>query len=258
MMINFLKKLLSPPTIPSTSAGLSDVGRVRKNNEDSFAIFEEKKMCVVADGMGGHKAGEVASRTTIEILRHHFSRTILSAMQVNPQETKHAMVSCFEKANTTIMDLGAEDPDLHGMGCTLVMTFINGNTLHVCHVGDARCYLASGGVLKQITTDHTALVEMKNKYPDTSDVAEQLQTRHVVTRVIGYSFPEPPEYNAADLQEGDRILLCSDGLWSMLDEQQIYTTITEANAPDKAAEELVAMANEAGGSDNITALLTFC
>ena len=156
------------------------------------------------------------------------------------------------------MDLAAEDPDLHGMGCTLVMTFIDGSILHICHVGDARCYVVSGGAIKQITTDHTALVEMKNEHPETADIADQLQTRHVVTRVIGYSFPDPPEYNAVDLQKGDRTLLCSDGLWSLVDDQLLYKTIIEADSPEKAAYELVTLANTAGGNDNITALLTFC
>ncbi len=230
-----------------SSAGLSDAGQVRKKNEDCFTILEGKNIFIVADGMGGHNGGEVASQTTIEIMRHHFSNKTINAMDCSPQEIKHAMLSGFTKANNTVMALANEEAALQGMGCTLVMAFINDSTLHTCHVGDARCYVISGDRIKQITTDHTAAEES----------GPILSNRHIVTRVIGYPFPEPPEYNTTTLHEGDKILLCSDGLWSMLDNRTIYKSITEAESPEKAAKNLITIANRAGGDDNITALAIF-
>ena len=145
------------------------------------------------------------------------------------------------------MALANEETSLQGMGCTLVMSFINGATLHTCHAGDARCYVISGNQIKQITTDHTAVEES----------GAISHNRHIVTRVIGYPFPEPPEYNATPLHKGDKILLCSDGLWSMLDNRTIYKSITEAESPKKASKQLITLANRAGGDDNITALAIF-
>jgi len=247
-MFNFFRKLLSKPTLELSYAGLSDIGQVRKNNEDCFSILQGKNIFIVADGMGGHKGGEVASRATIEIMRHYFSDKTVKAMRGNAQETRHTMLTSFEKANSVVMDLAEEDENLLGMGCTLIMAFIYGNTLYSCHVGDTRCYVISGARINKVTNDHT----MTEEAPDIS------QNRHVVTRVIGYPFPEPPEYNTTSLGEGDRILLCSDGLWSMIDEAIIHKTIVGAESPAKASEKLISLANEAGGDDNITALTIFC
>jgi protein phosphatase len=234
--------------MPLTYAGLSDIGKIRKNNEDCFGIMGGQNIFIVADGMGGHSGGEVASQATIEIIRSHFTQKTIRAMLGNSPEIRHAMITGFEKANNEIMALAETETSLQGMGCTLVMAFIEGTTLHTCHVGDARCYVVSGDIINQITTDHTAI----NEDADTS------KNRHVVTRAIGYPFPEPPEYHATPLDEGDKILLCSDGLWSMLDDQKISKEIRAAESPQKASEHLVAMANSAGGKDNITALAIFC
>ncbi len=256
-MFDILKKLHPKPYPVIDYAGITDVGRIRENNEDCFSILEGKNIFIVADGMGGHKAGEVASRTAVEIMRRHYTRKVIKAMRDSGEEARHTMLNSFELANNTIIDLACEDEDLEGMGCTMVMAFID-KKLHTCHVGDARCYLARTEGLTQITTDHTALAEMQNAASQTESPPEQIQSRHVVTRVLGYPFPEPPEYNITELREGDRILLCSDGLWSMLDEEITYNTIMESETPEEAAEKLVDLANAAGGNDNITALAVFC
>lgn len=246
-MFNSFKKLFSSPPLTLTCAGLSDIGQVRKNNEDCFSILEGKNIFIVADGMGGHNGGEIASRAALEIMHRHFSDKTTAAMRQNAPEIRHAMITGFEKANNTVMALAEDDLSLQGMGCTLVLAFIDGAVLHTCHVGDARCYLLSKGRIKRITRDHTAVEE-----------SAVLRNRHVVTRVIGYPFPEPPEYNTATLREGDRVLLCSDGLWSMVDDRQIHRLIMAAQSPEQATEQLIKLANAAGGKDNITALTIFC
>lgn len=246
-MFNFLKNLFPAPPLAISSAGLSDIGQVRNNNEDCFTILEQKNIFIVADGMGGHNGGEVASLATTEIMRRHFSDQTTKTIRGKYQEIRHAMITGFEKANNTVMALAQENEELTGMGCTMVLAFIDGSTLHTCHVGDARCYVIAGDRLNQITTDHTMIEE-----------SSMLSNRHVVTRVIGYPFPEPPDYNRTPLREGDKILLCSDGLWSMLDEQKIYQALNTAESPEKAVRKLVDIANAAGGLDNITALTIFC
>ncbi|MDF1578329.1 MAG: protein phosphatase 2C domain-containing protein [Desulfurivibrionaceae bacterium] len=247
-MYNFFKKILPHPSLKLTYAGLSDVGLVRENNEDCYRILEGKNIFIVADGMGGHNAGEVASRAAIEVMQRYFSDKIVKAMRSNSQEVRHAMLTAFEKANRVVMDLAEEDGDLLGMGCTLIVAFIRGTTLYTCHVGDTRCYVVSENRIRKVTRDHTMTEEAPGNSP----------SRHVVTRVIGYPFPEPPECNTISLREGDRILLCSDGLWSMVDESTILETIVKAESPAKAAERLVELANKGGGDDNITVLNVFC
>ena len=256
-MFNFLKSFFHQPDIPLTSAGQTDIGQVRGNNEDNFGIVKSSNIFIVADGMGGHNAGEVASRVAVDTIRAHFSPDVLDSIKGNNQEIRHSMISCFQSANEIVMKMAVEDESLHGMGCTLVMGFVDRDTLHTCHVGDARCYIASEDGLRQITTDHTSLVELQKEYGDDQDLLEQLPTRNVVTRVIGYPFPEAPEYNSVRLKENNRILLCSDGLWSMVDDQMIFTTLISSESPEEGVKELIKFANDAGGNDNITGVLVF-
>lgn len=247
-MLKLFKNLFHKSTLHVNYAGLSDIGQIRHKNEDCFGVLEGKNIFLVADGMGGHNSGEVASQATIEIMRHYFSDKTVKSMRGSSQETRHAMITSFEKANNVVMALAKEEDILQGMGCTLIMAFIYNTTLFTCHVGDTRCYIVSQNKIKKITTDHTVREE-------SSGLA---QNRHVVTRVIGYPFPEPPEYNKTTLQRGDRIILCSDGLWSMMDEQTICRSVAEAESPQEASRQLISIANQAGGDDNVTALTIFC
>jgi len=257
-MLSFIKNLLADFSLPVSSAGRTDIGMVRENNEDSFGTPENRKIFFVADGMGGHLGGEVASRTTVELLRDYFSRNVLKKIRGKSQEIRYSLISSFELANDKIMAMSANDEKLKGMGCTLVVALVDGNTLHTCHVGDARCYVARGEEFHQITTDHTTLTEMQKEFDASEKIFTNVQTRHVVTRVIGYPFPEPPEYNSFTLVKGDRVLLCSDGLWSMITDEMIHKILTIAPSPDEAADQLIDLANTAGGEDNITAVTVFC
>lgn len=256
-MFSAIKKLFLPKAPKLTSAGLSDTGRVRRSNEDAFAAFADRRLFLVADGMGGHNAGEIASLATVKVIGDHLSPAVLAKMRGRSQEVRHALIKSFTMANELVIALAAEKEEWHGMGCTLVMAFLDGATLHVCHVGDARCYLLSGGKIRQITTDHTTLLESGRDLGDDRTINESQPNRHVVTRVIGYPFPAPPEYNACPFQPGDRLLLCSDGLWSMLSEETLCRTMFEAATPEAAVASLIQQANGAGGPDNITALAVF-
>jgi len=238
-----------------TVFGRTDTGRVRDHNEDSFCILGRRNLFIVADGMGGHNAGEVASRVAIEALVDFFSVPQIRKMRGNKEEIRHSMIAGFRYANNIVMEKASASSKLKGMGCTLVATLVDDGLLHTCHVGDARCYLKSDKGLAQITTDHTGVTH----YQRTSGTgtSEPPQPRNVVTMAIGFPFPQDPEYNCNQLRPGDEILLCSDGLWSMLDDFRINQILTTAKSPEEACDQLIIQANEEGGKDNITALLIY-
>lgn len=240
-----------------TCAGKTDPGMVRESNEDAFAIHPERRLFLVADGMGGHNAGEIASLATVKVIGDQLSPAILKKTHGKGQEIRHAMIKSFTMANELVIALAAEKEEWRGMGCTLVMVHVDDATLHVCHVGDARCYLLSAGTIQQITTDHTTLAEMNYDISDDRTLNEPRYNRHVVTRVIGYPFPEPPDYLTCPFLAGDRLLLCTDGLWSMVDQPTLEQVLRESEHPEDAVDRLIDLANGAGGSDNITGVAVF-
>lgn len=244
-----------------TFFGRTDTGRVRKQNEDSFCILADRNIFMVADGMGGHNAGEVASAAAIETLAQYYSKDALRRIRSNREEIQHFFVKGFHHANQTVMDMAAGNAAHSGMGCTLVVAMIAGNTLHVIHVGDSRCYLADASGMEQITADHSCITEfhLTTSIPNENGNHEiKLPPRQAVTRVIGFPFPEDPEYNSRRLKPHHRILICSDGLWSMVGDPEIHRILTTADSAEQACDLLIRQANENGGRDNITALAIFC
>ncbi len=237
-------------------AGQTDIGKVRKKNEDAFHFMEDKGIFIVADGMGGHNAGEIASRVAIETMVRFFSKKWCQVFK-NPEEVRHSLITSFRIANDKVIKVAATDHDLRGMGCTLVACMIENKKLHTCHVGDARCYLAAGGEMKQITNDHTVAANYATDTLNSDTVSTLVPTRHVVTRAIGFPFPEDPEYHCEELPPEAKLLLCSDGLWSMIDDAKMHQVLKESPTPQNAVDSLVDMANAAGGLDNITALVVF-
>lgn len=233
--------------------GRTDTGKVREHNEDNFSILADRDIYLVADGMGGHNAGEVASRIAIETLVNHFPLPKVRSMSGNREEIRHSLITGFHSANKTVMDMASDDAALQGMGSTLVACHIDDGIMHTCHVGDSRCYLDNGQELLQITTDHSSAVTVS-----TGKNNDQSPGRHVLTSAVGFPFPKDPEYHDTAIQPGNKILLCSDGLWSMVDDQQIQQILQKSASPEEASDTLVQLANEAGGKDNITALVIFC
>lgn len=253
-MFGFLKKLLAGRSRPASFHGRTDTGRVRPHNEDSFCTLGNRSLFVVADGMGGHRAGEVASRMAIEALIEFLTEERRQAAAGNSASSRRLLLDGFHHANQTVMKSAAANPTQRGMGCTMVACLVDNATLHTCHVGDARCYLAHQGSLELITTDHTGLSPVPGSSSTNGDTA---QLRKVVTRAIGFPFPQEPEYHANPLRPGDRVLLCSDGLWNMLDQCRLEQILLNATTADGASKELINAANEEGGRDNITALVLF-
>jgi PPM family protein phosphatase len=245
-----LRKLLNPQ--PELSwFGCTDTGRARSHNEDAHRVLAAGRLLVVADGMGGHNAGETASRLAVDSLAEFFSPATIDKSLGNPQEARHLLVTAVRQANETVINQAHADASLAGMGCTLLVGLIDRNILHTCHVGDTRCYRAAGKKLQQITSDHSAMA------PTNTGSGNGGRPRLVLTRVVGFPFQEDPEYHETRLAAGDRLLFCSDGLWSMLPDPRLYAILQEASHPEAACRALIEGANAAGGRDNITAVVVF-
>ena len=261
--------------------GITDTGKVRTSNEDQFLIAEltksmrvwqtsmpEPKMqvgeehahlFVVADGMGGHRAGERASGLAVVAIEQFTLNTFkwfLGSTGSDVQKVLAQFQSAISHADARILEEAAEHPELSGMGTTVTMAFTLGAQLFVVHVGDSRAYLYRDGQLDQITQDHTVTAEMVRNGILRPDQAAGHRLRHVITNVVGG--PElgvTVEAHALDVEAGDRLLLCSDGLTEMVTNDAIAATLHSEAVPELAAKMLLSQAREAGGRDNITVLI---
>jgi serine/threonine protein phosphatase PrpC len=220
----------------------TDTGRQRNANEDSF--FTKAPLFVVADGMGGAQAGEVASKAAAESFAHE--------LPAAPPE--HVLEQTIEGANRTIHELARKDPDLAGMGTTVTAAIVDleAEEVAIGHVGDSRAYRFRGGKFEQLTRDHSLVEEMRRKGQLTDAQAEDHPQRSIITRALG---PEPEvqvDLQTVPAQNGDVFLICSDGLTTMLDDEQIGRILGRATSLQAAVRALVDEANRAGGRDNIT------
>ncbi|HEV2858764.1 MAG TPA: Stp1/IreP family PP2C-type Ser/Thr phosphatase [Solirubrobacterales bacterium] len=227
----------------------TDTGRQRNANEDS--LFVEAPLFVVADGMGGAQAGEVASRAAAE----SFAHDLPSSPASTPPE--RLLEATIEGANRTIHELARKDPSLTGMGTTTTAAFVDLDSEEVAigHVGDSRAYRLRGGKFEQLTRDHSLVEEMRRKGQLTDAQAEDHPQRSIITRALG---PEPEvevDLRTVPAQAGDVFLICSDGLTTMLDDEKIAHILGRATSLQAAVRALVDEANRAGGRDNITVVL---
>ncbi len=246
-MINFLRALFTYKRIKLQSFGRTDTGKVRQQNEDSFALRPDQNLYLVADGMGGHKGGEIASRLAIEEVVEAIPLSELKKSRFSQEACRHLLMEGFRRANNTVLAYGDNQPETAGLGCTLVGCLIMGHQAHICHVGDVRAYLIKGKQMTQVTSDHS-LAAMTAGSDDS-------QPKNIVTRCIGVSMDNSPEYHLLDLVSQDQLLLCSDGLWNMVTDDEIATIVSTALTPEIACDKLINRANEAGGRDNITAVI---
>ena len=226
------------------AAGVTDVGRVRDGNEDDFIDQSNRLgLVAVADGMGGHRAGEVASATALEALR---------AAVASGQSLRDAI----EGANDAVLEKSVSDQELAGMGTTLTAGMLGSDGyLVVGHVGDSRAYLVRDGELTQITDDHSLVEEMVRGGELTREQAEVHPRRSIITRALGIDPEVEVDEYPIELQPGDRILFCSDGLTTMVRPDEIASILSREHDPKRAAQLLVDAANAAGGEDNITAVI---
>ncbi len=233
-----------------------DPGRARSNNEDSVAHDEPVALAVLADGMGGYNAGEVASTMATEFICTELGRWLREASaQASDAEVRRAMDICVDNANRAIFDASNANPAYAGMGTTLVVAVFREDRLLLGHVGDSRGYRLRGGRLTQLTRDHSLLQEQIDAGLITAEQAAFSANKNLVTRAVGVEDTVLLDTHHHELQPGDTVLLCSDGLSDMVDDATIAQVLLEHPSLSQAAEALIAVANDAGGKDNIAVVL---
>ncbi|HEX8804678.1 MAG TPA: Stp1/IreP family PP2C-type Ser/Thr phosphatase [Acidimicrobiales bacterium] len=228
--------------------GASDVGRVRSNNQDNFLARDDMGLWVVADGMGGHRGGEIAS----DIACATMGRTFAS-------HTVDGLITAIESANAAVYDAGAGDPDLSGMGTTIVALAMvddaGDEVLAIANVGDSRAYRLADGELDQLTTDHSLVADMVREGSLSPEEAAVHPQRNILTRVLGVYDDVPVDVVTVLPRQGDRYVLCSDGLFNEVPESGIASVLRRLRDPAEVADELVRLANEGGGRDNVTVVV---
>jgi protein phosphatase len=278
-----------PPTSPGPSPshlavkafGITDTGKVRPSNEDQFLIAELSKrmrvwqtslpepklqvgedrahLFLVADGMGGHKAGERASAIAVAAIEQFTLNTFkwfFAADHPGAQKALAEFQTALSEADAKILEEAQDNPELKGMGTTLTMAFQLGAQVCIIHVGDSRAYLHRGGELHQLTKDHTIVAELVRSGALQPEQAAKHPLRHVITNVVGGPNPGVKvEARSFEVQAGDRLLLCSDGLSEMVKHDAIAAALDAGPEPEEAAKALLAQANENGGRDNITVVI---
>ncbi len=224
------------------SGAATDTGQVREGNEDSYLVDRRIQLFAIADGMGGHRAGEVASATALEGLQLAMAEGI-------------AVGDAVGRANTAVWDKASADPELAGMGTTVTAAWSDGTTLTVAQVGDSRAYLLRGETLQQVTVDHTLVEELIRTGRLTEEQAKVHPQRSIITRALGVDSSVDVDVFSLVLQPNDRVMLCSDGLTSMVRTGPIADILIRESDPTAAANALVDAANAAGGDDNITVVV---
>jgi PPM family protein phosphatase len=228
----------------------TDIGKLREINEDAWRA--DGRLFAVADGMGGHNAGEIASALGLETFAKVFGPPPAGAA---PGEVEAALRNGVDAANQAVHAAAAEKRAYAGMGTTITVAYVDGDSLYLAQVGDSRAYLLRDRILTQLTVDHTLVQEMIARGEIDEELARIHPLRHVITRALG-TFPSvTADISRRDLKASDVVLVCSDGLSSKLETDRIQTILTSAAGLEKAADELVQAALDAGGEDNITLVL---
>lgn len=239
-----------------TFCAQTDPGRVRENNEDAVAFDAATGLAVLADGMGGYNAGEIASGMATTFIRAELVRWMSEAgPQASIGQVRRAIEICVDNANRSIFNAAHANPQYSGMGTTLVLAVFLDTTLLLGHVGDSRCYRWRGDQLVQITRDHSLLQEQIDAGLLTPAQAAASPHKNLVTRALGVENWVTLELHEFSVEAGDLYLMCSDGLSDMMDEAAIAAILQNGASLDHMATELLAAANDHGGRDNITVLL---
>lgn len=244
------------------SGGVTDLGRVRTNNEDCFRIVEPLNLFVLSDGMGGEAHGEVASALAVETIVKYCmdpqgDPAVPGGVTLEPSwsEKTKRLTTAVHLANKSIYESAEAHPEQHGMGATLTAAWADGQRLSVAHVGDSRLYLLRGGSLQQLTSDHSLVAEQVRRGILTAAEAEESEMQSVLLRALG-AVPEiEVDTDEHAIFARDILMLCCDGLTRMVTEPEIAGTLQAETDPTKAAEQLIALANERGGVDNITVIV---
>jgi len=246
-------------------AAKTDVGMKRTHNEDYFSLIEDEQLFIVADGMGGHASGEVASKMAAETISEFYQRTKDEEatwpfkMDRSLSYIENRLVCSIKLANLRIFETSCRDIRYKGMGTTIVAVLVCGDKAYVGHVGDSRCYRTRNGGIEQLTRDHSLLEDYKEAKPDMTEEEERnFPHKNVITRALGMRETVQVDIRGHQIEDGDTYVLCSDGLSGMVTDDQVNDIVGKASSLERAVAELVDSANRAGGTDNITTLLLQC
>ena len=241
--------------------GMTHVGRQRQHNEDSFLVEDNARLFLVADGMGGHAAGEIASRIAVDSISEFIVHTKEDdgtwphAYDEHYKRSTNRLMAAVRMANTRVLEAMRKDARLRGMGTTVVACLADDDIMSFAHVGDSRAYLIRDKQLSRITNDHSWVFEQVQAGMLTEAEAEKHPLRNVITRALGGALQVTPDASEIEIRKGDVYLLCSDGLTGMVPEDEILRTVTENEDLEVACQRLIEKANERGGLDNVTAVL---
>ncbi len=232
---------------------ITNIGRKRKVNQDFVYTSEQPvgklpNVFIVADGMGGHKAGDYASKVTVETI-------VAEILKSEEAEAAVVLEQAIKTANTLIRKCAEEYPEMEGMGTTVVAATCDGDVLRVANVGDSRLYIANNKEIRQITRDHSLVEEMVRMGGIAREEARNHPDKNIITRAVGADDAVKPDFFTVRLNRGDIVLMCTDGLTNMLEDEEIRMILEESRDMVEKAEELVKAANEKGGKDNISVIL---
>ena len=245
------------------AAGQSDVGLQREHNEDSYVVLKEYDLFVVADGMGGHRAGDVASKLATETISEFFKSTANDDVtwpfhfDTNLSEEENRLLTGIRVANRQIFERSTRSREYHGMGTTVVGAMFSPRKrrMFIGHVGDSRCYRVRRGAIQLLTRDHSLINDYLLAMPDLTDEQRSELPKNVITRALGMQDQVVVDLQHDDPLSNDVYVLCSDGLSGMIPDEEIMKIVTSSPDIREACKRLIARANESGGEDNITAVL---
>ncbi len=248
---------MSDSTLKLLVHGVTDVGLIREHNEDCIDWDKDRGLFLLADGMGGHNAGEVASELAIQSVKRALYEVLTpEIVESEVVDLKNAMYDAIVFANQEIYEQSHERPECAGMGTTLVVALVQNNTAIVANVGDSRMYHMHEGKLQQITTDHSLVQEMVDGGFLTEAEAQKSVSRNLITRALGIAEDVDVDIHEHEIAVGDFFLMCSDGLTDLVTDSEISTILNENKSDmEKAGQELVNSANNRGGKDNTSIIL---
>ncbi len=234
--------------------GITDKGLVRLQNQDKIYLSNDEKynLYIIADGMGGANAGDIASKEAITYAKNYILDNYIDS---SDNEIKNLIQQTIEKTNTKIYEMSIQNKDYDGMGTTIIILLIIGHKMYIGHVGDSALYRIRRNVIRKVTKDHTYVQKLIDDKTITKQQALTHPKRHMITKVVGCYDNIEPDIIVKKLEENDYILLCTDGLYNLVKEKEIYEVITKNDNSKQSCNELVQLAKDRGGYDNISAIL---
>lgn len=253
--------IVAVPTLRIEARGVTDVGLRRDHNEDALLVDEALGLFVVADGMGGHAGGGTASRLAVETIqaairhaREAEPEAFGSEAGVEESPVPDVLREAVEEACAVIYRTAQADPELAGMGTTVTAALVDGRTAYVAHVGDSRCYLVREGRIYQVSEDHSLVNEQLKAGAISADEAKHSRFKNIITRSVGFEADVAVDMMGLEVEPGDRLVVCCDGLSNLVDDQEILEAVS-ATPLEAAPKKLIDLANERGGDDNVTVIV---